>query len=388
MTITVTSLGANHQGNYTAVSVSGIYASAGDWIVGCYSGDTSADVIYGTSGVIDHLNKIIDVQYGSNVVTELWAGKLQVDIGPAILSAVNTNSDAKSLAVYKVTDIYGEVAIPDGVASGSTVSLNQTYKRQAAGLWLPDCTISSITVYLQKTGTENGPLYVRVRKYSDDSIVGTFGSIDCSSLTTSLAPYTFNTSSVAIPSTDYYRICVETYGLVDPDTVYIETGLQPSTLGGVVWRYTSSWARIAGNPIIRMTSVTGGKYLNPLDKSSTATGTNAPYNTGSTGTLSQANEIGIAVIGIEEQTDNLGSWTTGASYISGNEQSAGATSGGAKGNSIATAAEILSATTAQEGDMNASSPDWAALIVTFLEEEEGPPPTPGVRRLHLLGVGH
>src|SRR3989304_9199016 len=58
--------------------------------------------------------------------------------------------------------------------------------------------------------------------------------------------------------------------------------------------------------------VSGLATTSTLDKVNSATGTDAPYNTGSGGVLSQANELAIAAIGIESVLADFGAWTTGA----------------------------------------------------------------------------
>ena len=76
----------------------------------------------------------------------------------------------------------------------------------------PASTISSIDFKLAKAATPTGTLYVRVRKSSDDSILGTLGTINVATLATTPTYYTFNTTPVTIPATQDIRIMVEFSG--------------------------------------------------------------------------------------------------------------------------------------------------------------------------------
>ena len=106
----------------------------------------------------------------------------------------------------------------------------------------------------------------------------------------------------------------------------------------------------------------------PLDKTANNTGSGANATVGPTATLSQADEICFAVTGVEDEVDDPhGSWTTGAAYISGNEQFEATNGGGDSGNiQVHAVAKIVSATTAQNGaDNGHDSTDWAACIATY-----------------------
>jgi len=129
------------------------------------------------------------------------------------------------------------------------------------------------------------------------------------------------------------------------------------------------------------------KLVTPLDKTASATGTSGSPSSGATATLTQADELVIGAIGMEHKlTESTGSWTTGTGNVSGNEQSDGTSSNGSAANQvIRSAAEVVSATTAQTAAITGEdSADWAALIVTLLEA--APAPTFKQSRA-LLGVG-
>ena len=115
-------------------------------------------------------------------------------------------------------------------------------------------------------------------------------------------------------------------------------------------------------------TATGIATILPLDKTSTGIGTGTVANSGSSGTLSQADELIIGAIGMEEEIDEKGTWTDDASHVydSDYEQDACADLGGAKSSTICSVAEIVSATTAQIAEMTGTlGNDWAACIATY-----------------------
>jgi len=75
----------------------------------------------------------------------------------------------------------------------------------------PVVPITQISFYLRKVGSPTSTAYIRVRAVSDDSIIGTIGTLDVSTLTTSWAWYDFS-GSVSVPSSQNIRISIEYYG--------------------------------------------------------------------------------------------------------------------------------------------------------------------------------
>lgn len=130
--------------------------------------------------------------------------------------------------------------------------------------------------------------------------------------------------------------------------------------------------------------VRGLDATTPFDKSASATGSGTLHSTGTTATLSQSDEIFIAAIGSEHKLSELaGTWTTGGSYVSGNELSDGTEANGSAANiTIRSAAEIVSSTDGLSGRITSEdSCDWAACIASFKAAPPEPfPPVPG--RVH------
>lgn len=114
-----------------------------------------------------------------------------------------------------------------------------------------------------------------------------------------------------------------------------------------------------------------GLSASPVDKKATGTGSSTTPSTAATAALTQADELVIGAVATEGPNgDTAGSWTTGAGYVSGNEQRLGTTGAGAASNvTISSAAEVVSATTAQTAAKTGiTDRDWAAVIATFKGE--------------------
>jgi hypothetical protein len=143
-----------------------------------------------------------------------------------------------------------------------------------------------------------------------------------------------------------------------PDVTATNAGNVVTSIGYlVIDADASSYDRLACYPATNGDSIAAAFYrvtglaASPIDKSATSTGTGTSPSSGATATLTQADELIIGAIGTEgPDGDVAGSWTTGTSNVSGNEQRLGTTGGGAAGNiTISSAAEVVSATTAATG---------------------------------------
>jgi len=72
-------------------------------------------------------------------------------------------------------------------------------------------SVIQCTLYLKKVGSPTGTAYVRVYEQDTNTLKHTFGSIDVSTLTTSQAPYVFDTGEY-VPNADDILCCVFTGG--------------------------------------------------------------------------------------------------------------------------------------------------------------------------------
>jgi len=76
----------------------------------------------------------------------------------------------------------------------------------------PKSIITSVSFYLHKHGSPTGIVYARVRAVSDNSILGTLGSIDIITLTTEWQWITFDSTSVEVPYKQEIRATIEFSG--------------------------------------------------------------------------------------------------------------------------------------------------------------------------------
>ena len=154
---------------------------------------------------------------------------------PTVSRTVAFDRDSSSLVgtLATATRLMGFTRI----AGDKTTTISQSLSNSSASIYTgyrirrgerftawPASTISSIDFSLSKVGSPTGTLYVRVRKVSDDSILGTLGSINVATLTTSPAWYTFDTTEVTNPIAQDIRILAE-YNVGDSSN-YVEIGLQ------------------------------------------------------------------------------------------------------------------------------------------------------------------
>jgi hypothetical protein len=126
----------------------------------------------------------------------------------------------------------------------STITLSQILTNDGASIsdsidWavgerfnsFPVCVIKEISFFLYKYGNPTGTLYVNVRKVSDDSIIGTLGTIDVTTIVGDW--YRFYGSPVVINKMQDIRIMQEYTGgdpLNDVNTYRYNSGVFP---GGV-----------------------------------------------------------------------------------------------------------------------------------------------------------
>ena len=382
MTITINSLGTNNAKGATLCDFSyadGLVASAGDFIVVGAAMDTPY-LQSGTYFLSYTRNKAIYPNYvytqnnSGNVTSYIFVWHIPEDTVSGDLIRINggASNNATAVSVYQVTNLNYAVnwADPTTPASSSTLQVSPTWYGNMT--YFQSCTITSMSAYLHPYAAPSNPvggsLVARVYDLSG-SVVGTFDTVDVSTLTPgSYGWVDFSSSSVEIGLPGHYFVGVTWESKTSGSITIYQDNTYTVSVEAQNASYNSSTNVITWSYSTPRSFKLPGAVTSAVDQDTEngATGTDAPYNTGSTGTLSQSDELVLAVISIEEQTDNLGSWTTGSGYVSGNEQSDGTTGGGGASNvAVATAAVITSATTSLQGDMNASSPDWAATIASW-----------------------
>jgi len=108
----------------------------------------------------------------------------------------------------------------------------------------PTSVINQVDVYIRKVSSPTGTASLTVRKVSDDSLVGTVGTLDVSTLTTSFAWKTFNSTPV-VTANESIRISLEYSG---GSTVnYVEFSQQTTDVyaGGNLSYYAGGWTNVS-----------------------------------------------------------------------------------------------------------------------------------------------
>jgi len=172
----------------------------------------------------------------------IWEGYIDTTVSDDLISktdSVNVSSDGAghiTATLYKPRDI-------EQTTVDTTMSLyNGSNTRVGAVVEnVPEDTIIKLSFYLIKSaGNPTGTAYARVRRESDDAIIGTAGSIDVSTLTGGWVWYDF-TDTVSNPTKQDLRVCIEYNG--GDGSNYISTRYDTDSLLDGTYRtyYDGSW---------------------------------------------------------------------------------------------------------------------------------------------------
>ncbi|MCK9600323.1 MAG: hypothetical protein M0R06_14860 [Sphaerochaeta sp.] len=148
-----------------------------------------------------------------------------------------------------------------GLKRGTTLSNTATTYEQrmytssctrvAQKLTLPADAVTSVEYLMRKSGSPTGQAYCRMRKCSDDSVIGTFGAIDVATLTTSYVWYTFDTPVVNPVAQEVY-ITMEYSG--GDSLNYPSTAYTTNTISGTGCRYIGTeWSTLNGDFTVKIT---------------------------------------------------------------------------------------------------------------------------------------
>jgi hypothetical protein len=123
--------------------------------------------------------------------------------------------------------------------------VNDTYRIRFGERFtsFPHASITSIQLKIYKSGSPTGTAYLRIRKVSDDSILGTLGSVDVATLGTSPGGYvTFNTTPVVNDAVQDIRILLEYTGATGSNYVGVWGQISDVYAGGILTDYLSSYS--------------------------------------------------------------------------------------------------------------------------------------------------
>ena len=155
-----------------------------------------------------------------------------------VIKAETGGASDVSATIYRPDDL--QVTTDDAsfeLCSGSTTRCGQRIDD------FPQGTLTQLSFWVGKLGSPTGTAYVRCRRVSDDAIVGTFGSIDVTTMGSIKTWYDF-TDDVYNPTNQDLRFTIE-YDGGDPSNC-IRPRYEYSDLEDGVWTtYSGSWSDIS-----------------------------------------------------------------------------------------------------------------------------------------------
>jgi len=153
--------------------------------------------------------------------------------------------------------------------------------------------VTQISFRLAKTGNPTGTAYCRIRQVSDDSIVGTVGSIDVTTLGAA-AWVDFTTTSVFNPAAQDLRFTIE-YDEGDAGNYIRADYNRADSCTGQWTRYDGSWAEIDDDALIKI-------YWYPVDVEVSATVASGEMDVT---VWADTTDLGIDIDGSTEDTTAL-----------------------------------------------------------------------------------
>jgi hypothetical protein len=102
--------------------------------------------------------------------------------------------------------------------------------------------ITSAQFYLKKVGLPTGTASCTVRSVTGDTLLGTIGTLNVSTLTTSFAYITFNSAPVAVTTPTNIRICIGYSGGNSSNYISLSDTTPSATSWGIESYYLSSWS--------------------------------------------------------------------------------------------------------------------------------------------------
>lgn len=215
-----------------------------------YSPDQASLNIVGGEGYTLTVADAAPLELGNNFEVEISANFDTSLVGENVMNKPSgitmgvTSSGELTASFFAGGGNYTELSFsttPKGLYSGSRIKYGQRILNFAS-------TITSVQLRLKKQGSPTGLAYCRVWNSSTGDVIGTLGSIDVSTLTTSDAYYYFTTTPVTIATSTTIYVGLEYTGGNSSNLVYIEsTG--SGALADTAFTYTSSWSN-DGNDLV------------------------------------------------------------------------------------------------------------------------------------------
>ncbi len=224
------------------------------------------DIVVGNGGyvtVADHAN----LELGNNFEIE-FDGYVDTGVAGDLISKTDSFDVTTDGAGHVTAAIYGRADISqtnsDGVDVMHGAAVTIAGHRVDA---VPSGYITGISFYLNKVGNPTGTAYIRVRTVSGDSILGTIGTLDASTLGVVQAWFDF-TGSVFNPTTQDLRFTIE-YSDGDAGNNVRVAFEAANSVDGLRTYYNAGWTDNAANdrsikiyfdPIEVTADVTSGEH--------------------------------------------------------------------------------------------------------------------------------
>lgn len=205
------------------------------------TGNTPLDsfpVCVGDGGYVtvsDHAN----LELGDDFELE-WDGYVASDVADSLIEKTAIFETYSDGGGNIVAEIYDKTSVEQTSQDSTTTLYSGGNTRVGQRIdSFADSNIVKISFYLKKTGSPTGTAYIRVRKVSDDSILGTIGTLDVSTLTGAYVWHDFE-GCIVNPSSQNLRFLIEYSGGSAANKV--EVGYENSNVGtGSFTYYDGAW---------------------------------------------------------------------------------------------------------------------------------------------------
>jgi hypothetical protein len=278
-----------------------------DLYTGCSPVQTSFPIIVGNGGYITTADNAalepgenfsivtsgyVNTTAGSNENIIFKSGALQLYVDPTTSGTIDAYTYGTA-----TTSSQTSVASADILYGGSNIRAGERFTSFTANQ-----IITSIQFSLYKVGSPTGTASIVVRKSSDNTILGTLGTIDVSTLTGGAVWYTFNTNAVPNYSNTDIRICVEYSGGDSGDKIVVGYDSADVVANAVKTDYLSSWTDTSGAdigwqslttyPMVLVSGISSGVHTITLSETTASSGTlSLQVDSGAPSTVTSAGSV-------------------------------------------------------------------------------------------------
>lgn len=207
-------------------------------------------IIAGHGGYVT-ITDTANLEPGGNFELE-WDGYVDTDTAGNLINKTDSIVVASDGAGHITATITKQADIDhtdnDGYMSlyaGSTTRAGERINSVLLG------TIIQVSFKMSKTGSPTGTAYIRIRAVSDDSIIGTIGTIDVSTIAGTATWYDF-TGSVFNTATQDLRFSFEYSGGDVDNYIRVLYNSSNTLSSGVRTTYSGSWTDTTGDTAIKV----------------------------------------------------------------------------------------------------------------------------------------